>query len=173
LDTTTHKELVQVAVSWLRNIMRCGVVFKEFKTAISEIPDAFGLKSDYSILIECKASRADFLSDRSKVFRQLPDRGVGDFRLYLCNTGIIKPEDLPDKWGLLYYDQIRNKVDRIKTPKGNAWLHSGELFRFDKNKRAEYRYMYSALRRIVIHGDLDLIYEPIDIRKVYEANGRV
>ena len=151
-----HSSLVLIAAQWLRKNMRCGVVFEEFVTAISEIPDAFGLRSDYSILIECKASRSDFLADRKKIFRQMPEHGIGDFRLFLCPTGLIRPDELPEHWGLLYYDG--EKVKRIRAPKGNTWMSQQE-FRFQKNHRNEYRLLYSALRRIELRGDFQKIYD--------------
>ncbi len=151
-----HRELVKVAERWLYNTVRCGVVFTEFVTAVPEIPDAFGLRSDYTILVECKASRTDFFADKKKLFRRIPEQGIGDFRFFLCEEGLIKPEELPEKWGLLYWNG--KKVKKIIAPKGNVWYRTGETMRFEKNIDAEYRMMYSALRRIHLQGDLHKIY---------------
>ena len=53
------------------------------------------------MLIECKVSRADFLSDREKPFRRDPTLGMGCERLYLTPAGLIGADDLPPRWGLL------------------------------------------------------------------------
>jgi len=45
------------------------VAFKELKTAGIEIPDVIGFGSGFSIVIECKVSRADFLQDKKKPHR--------------------------------------------------------------------------------------------------------
>lgn len=97
----THKKLVEKAVAWLRSY-RCGVVLSEQACISGEVPDAIGWKRTcHSVLVECKASRADFLADREKPFRQKPELGVGCERFYLTTAGLIGPEELPSGWGLL------------------------------------------------------------------------
>jgi len=46
-------------------------------------------------------SRADFLADREKPFRQKLQLGMGCERFYLTPAGLLHPEDLPRGWGLL------------------------------------------------------------------------
>ena len=66
----THAQLVQKAVAWLRSY-RCGVILSEQACLSGEMPDAIGWKrACHSVLVECKISRADFLADRDKPFRQ-------------------------------------------------------------------------------------------------------
>ncbi len=152
----THADLVKVAERWLYKTMGCGVVFTELVTMANEIPDAFGLRSDYTILVECKTSRSDYLADHKKWFRQIPENGMGDYRFYLCPEGLISPNELPSKWGLLYWDG--KKVKKIKAPKGNISSNWSE-FKFDKCHKQEHRILYSALRRIHLRGYLGSIYE--------------
>ena len=97
----THQKLVQKAVAWLRSY-RCGVVLSEQACSSGEMPDAIGWKrACHSVLVECKVSRADFLADREKPFRQKPELGVGCERFYLAPAGLLAPEELPLGWGLL------------------------------------------------------------------------
>src|SRR5215813_14224944 len=97
----THAQLVERAVRWLRRY-RCGVVLSEQACISGEMPDAIGWKQACrSVLVECKVSRADFLADRAKPFRQKPERGVGSERFYLTSPGMVKAEELPVGWGLL------------------------------------------------------------------------
>jgi hypothetical protein len=100
-----------------------------------EIPDAIGwLRSGVSLLIECKASRSDFLSDAAKPSRKSnninnrPDsgpaapeapikpprktEGLGAYRFYLTLSGLLEPEKLPEDWGLLEL--------RVSTGRGSA-----------------------------------------------------
>ena len=73
----THAQLVERAVRWLR-AYRCGVVLSEQACVSGEMPDAIGWKrASHSVLVECKVTRADFLADRDKPFRQKPEQGVG------------------------------------------------------------------------------------------------
>jgi hypothetical protein len=51
--------------------------------------------------VECKISRADFLADHAKPHRAIGG-GVGDYRYFLCPQGLIKPEEVPHRWGLLW-----------------------------------------------------------------------
>ena len=53
------------------------------------------------MLVECKASRADFLADREKPFRQKQENGVGCERYYMAAKGLIRIQELPAGWGLL------------------------------------------------------------------------
>lgn len=112
-----HRDLVALAARWLRGSARvcrsygdlhvtvssrCRVVLTEMVSAAPEIPDAIGwfCCGLMSIVVECKTSRSDFLADQKKSSRS-PGRGMGAFRYYLAPNGLISPEELPDKWGLL------------------------------------------------------------------------
>lgn len=110
----THDELVRRAGKWLKNSMRCRPVLLEKSTMCTkEIPDAIGFlpPTGTSILIECKVSKGDFSSDRSKVFRKNPALAMGTKRYFMVEKGFEIPGTLPDKWGLLevYPRQIRKK----------------------------------------------------------------
>lgn len=154
----THGELVLKAEKWLRD-QGCGVVFRDpFKalTNNSEQPDAIGFRSSISILIECKASRADFLADKGKSFRASPDKGMGDWRFYLCPPGVIKIEDLPEGWGLL--EAAGKRINKTHGVPPNCRWHTPPLA---GNKQCELQLMYSALRRMEIRGHLKQIYQPL------------
>ena len=150
----THSELVEIGRNFLLKNLKYGIVTTELSTAARETPDIFGLRSYYSIVIECKVSRADFLKDKKKPFRQFPEQGMGNFRLFLCPDGLILKEELPQKWGLLYWTGKR--IKKIVCPAGNAWDYTGrDLMFIEKNHIAEYQFMVSLLRRI----KLNLPYE--------------
>ena len=97
-----HAFLVARAVEWLRHSYRCGVILSEQYCATGEVPDAIGWKGNCrSVLVECKATRADFLADAGKPFRQHPEEGIGCERFYLAPAGLIAADELPPGWGLL------------------------------------------------------------------------
>lgn len=148
-----HSSLVGRAGRWLRysavvteRIMdqsrqqrvRCGVVLTELITYESETPDAIGWfqHGRWSILVEAKASRADFLADKNKTFRMRPDSGMGAYRYYMAPEGIITPDDLPDRWGLL---EVRGKTVTVVVAAKcfDRWA-----------ERAERTLLWSALRRV-------------------------
>lgn len=93
---------------------------------VGESPDAFGWGRGSTILIEAKYSRADFLSDKKKHFRIYREQGVGDFRYYICPTGLIKEHELPVFWGLLYVDE-KGKITPIKNAKKQESSKAEEL----------------------------------------------
>ena len=97
----THDQLIHRAMRWLLR-QRCAVVITEMASGITETPDAIGFHPGYSVVIECKTSRVDFLSDKHKFYRRSLEDGMGDQRYYLAPKEIIKPSELPEKWGLLY-----------------------------------------------------------------------
>lgn len=151
----THAELVSLAEKWLWR-QGCGVVFAELSTlATPETPDAIGFRTTTSILVECKATRADFLADKNKPFRRDPSRGMGDWRFYLTPKGLVTKDELPEGWGLI---EVGKSVRRTHGgPKGNIWT-SGQPF--VGNKVAEQALLYSALRRLAGHGLLANVYLP-------------
>ncbi len=109
----THSELVSIASKWLKQPHhnatksghgRCALVIPELVTSAGEIPDVIGWYVGKSIMIECKTSRQDFKRDEKKQWRGRPENGVGVLRFYLCPEGIIKPDEIPENWGLLYTD---------------------------------------------------------------------
>jgi len=130
----THAQLVALAAKWLGRANP--LVVTEMATGI-ETPDALGFKGQATTLVECKASRSDFLTDAQKPFRQSPQLGMGGYRYYLCETGVITEEDLPPQWGLLWVDGRR-----IRTVVKSDW-------RTDHNAKAEVALLVSALRRCV------------------------
>ena len=70
--------------------MGCSIRFKERISSVSENPDAMGFGGrHFSILIECKASRADFIMDRKKWFRKRPEDGMGHKRYFMAPVGML------------------------------------------------------------------------------------
>lgn len=82
----------------------CNYAVVELVCAAAESPDIFGFSGDHSTMIEVKTSRSDFLRDKDKFSRNNLDYALGNYRFYLCPCNVIKVEDLPLKWGLLWYD---------------------------------------------------------------------
>lgn len=111
----THEQLVARAVLWLRNKKRCGVVLAERKClSVSEVPDAIGWRGSWSIVVECKATRRDFRHDRKKPHRR-NGRGMGQARYFMTPTGLVRPEELPEGWGLVEVRGCRFDVVREAT----------------------------------------------------------
>ena len=132
----THDDLVALAAKWLRR--RMPVVITELATG-GEEPDAIGFNPRATILVECKASRADFLSDNGKLWRQRPDLGfgMGDRRYYLTPKDMVAAEELPERWGLLWAlpgGRIREELAAACFP--------------GKDSRREHAILVSALRRL-------------------------
>jgi hypothetical protein len=156
----SHKELVEIAYNWL--IKKGGFAFKELRSLSNECPDVLGFRSCESILIECKASRADFLADKNKPFRQKPCEGMGNYRLYCCPSGLIKKEDLPNKWGLIYVNENGKAClayNCFNNKGGNMFLPEN---RFESNTKEEMYVLYTALRRLHIRKRIDEIYTMSD-----------
>lgn len=126
--------------------MGCGVVFAEH-TAGFEHPDAMGWKyGTWSIVVECKVSRADFFADRKKPTRAAYEKRPAAHCYYLVPTGLVSPNELPDGWGLLYVDGKRVRVMKAPLP---------ELRVCDRTTRQltdELYRLYCEVRRYQIHG---------------------
>jgi len=121
----THKELTELAVKWLKRSQSqkgpgCQIAVSECRSGRSdEIPDAIGFratgKNDGSVIVEVKVSRSDFLADAKKAHRNGSVKGLGNWRYYLCPEGVIKPDELPEHWGLLYVNN-RGHIKPIVGP---------------------------------------------------------
>jgi len=136
----THAELVEKAVAWLRSY-RCGVILSEQACVSGEMPDAIGWKrASHSVLIECKISRADFLADRDKPFRQKSELGLGCERFYLTPPGLLDPRELLPGWGLLELRQ--RKVEVVRRSARNLRTASGLAY--------EMNLLLASLRRVEI-----------------------
>lgn len=105
----THAELVLRAARWLRNTKGCGVVLTE-RGVDHEHPDAIGWRGAWSILVECKTSRSDFLADAKKPHRIESDLGMGQERYYMTVPFLLDPLELPAGWGLLEVLERRVRV---------------------------------------------------------------
>ena len=136
----THAQLVQKAIAWLRRY-RCSVVLSEQACASGEMPDAIGWKrTQHSVVVECKVSRADFLAERAKPFRQKAEKGLGCERFYMTAPGLLRVEELPEGWGLLECE--RGKVRMVKeSPKS---LRSAQGMKYEMNL------LLASLRRVEV-----------------------
>ncbi|KXJ45844.1 hypothetical protein [Marinobacter sp. Hex_13] len=155
----THDELCLRGNRWLQQQGFSVTLHDKFRafTAYGEQPDVIGWRDSISCLIECKSSRADFHADKKKLFRESPEKGMGDWRFYLCPPGVVTIDDLPNGWGLLYcYPKTIKKVHGF--PPNTIWVTDRP---FDANKRSETMMLRSALRRFAVRGMLDTVYEPI------------
>lgn len=146
----THAELVERAERWLRKTRGCGVVLTEFTAHHGEEPDAIGWANNgfQSILVECKASRNDFRADQQKPSRRRhtgPSAAVvagfrlGKERWYMTPPGLIRPDEVPEEWGLLEVGerQVRTVVKAVQSPPGL----------YHQITANEVPFLYSALRR--------------------------
>jgi len=144
----THNDIVKYSRKVLKRsgkFWTCPVTFMELSTANNEIPDVIGFHSGGSALIEAKASRNDFLSDKKKFFRKNSYMGMGNYRFYACPTNMISKEELPEKWGLIYVSDKGRCTIIVKPEKQEA------------NIKAEHSFLYSVIRRIIIYHDLNEI----------------
>jgi hypothetical protein len=128
------------------------VILKEYVAGRRlEIPDVIGFASDFSIVIECKVSRADFLNERKKVHAISGIRGrLGNYRYYFTPDGLLTMADIPEGWGLL--STTGDKVS-VKLPAPH--LEDPGI------KVAEYELLYSIIRRIEIRGLLPKVQEKL------------
>ncbi|MDE2102768.1 MAG: hypothetical protein KGL39_36325 [Patescibacteria group bacterium] len=145
-----HKVLVRAAVKWLTGAQHCGAVLAEISTTALENPDAIGWQAHKSLVVECKASRSDFLAQKNKPCVRI-GRLVGNERFYLCPEGVIKPEDLEGTgYGLIWWD---GKSSRMQSKAEFRSLDPVELL-------DERTMLVSALRRIQTREFLTIVPAP-------------
>ncbi len=139
-DQQRHTELCMLAARWLMrggrtDKIHCSTVAVEpFSLNVTEQPDVFGWNYWTTVIIEVKTSRADFKADFNKQFRQTPTDGCGEHRFYCCPAGLIREDEIPDGWGLLYDNNGR--IEAIR--------HAS---RQSANSRAEFHLLASIARK--------------------------
>jgi hypothetical protein len=158
----THAQLVERAVAWLRRY-RCVVVLSEQACVSGEVPDAIGWKGKcHSVLMECKLTRADFLADREKPFRQESGLGMGAERFYFAPARVISVDELPAGWGLLEYR--RRTVEMVR--------RSRKDLRRDQGFRHEMNLLLASLRRVEVRIEPQTITEFLKWKnRMVEYNG--
>jgi hypothetical protein len=159
----THNQLVSKAVEWLRRY-GCGIVLSEQACVSGEMPDAIGWKGACrSVVVECKLSRADFLADRAKPFRQNPELGLGCERWYLTPARMLSAGDLPRYWGLLESGGGKLHVSVPASPR-NQRTPTGLLY--------EMNLLLASLRRVEVRIEPQTITEFLKWKnRMAEYNG--
>jgi hypothetical protein len=138
----THSELCLRAQRWLRSV-GCGITAVDLATIAGEQPDVIGWRYGLTVLCEVKVSRGDFLADRKKPWRARPEIGMGDWRFYVAPAGMLQPDEIPEGWGLLEWDEKRLQP-RHNVPPGNMWGSPP----FAGHKRHEALILCSLIRRL-------------------------
>jgi len=131
----THDELCKIACTFLREQDCVLIANQPTCYANGENPDAIGFHTSREChVVEVKTSRADFLSDKNKHFRTNPEFGMGVMRWYMCEPELIKPDELPENWGLVYaHNGMRDIIVKAKPQQNNI--------------KAEMDYLYNTARR--------------------------
>lgn len=142
-----HVELVEKAIKWLKNSLRCRVVLSELVayTRSGETPDAIGWVHNKTVLVECKRSMSDFYAERKKRSRNKHMPALGAWRFYLTPPNLLKPEKIIDGWGLY---EVHGK--RVIHRGGQKYCNAGKP-PFTSDKDSEIAMLVSALSRIKIN----------------------
>ncbi len=114
----TTEYLTALGIKWLKtpwssktnyNIYHgpCKIIAVDKMSQSGERPDLLGFYDALSILVEVKISRADFFRDMKKTWRRY-STGMGIHRLYLTPKELLRPEEIPEKYGLIEVDEFGN-----------------------------------------------------------------
>lgn len=118
----THSELVEIGYNFVLKQLKFPIAAKELKCIGSrEQPDVIAFRSNCSLMIECKTSKADFRADFKKPERLGLLSSIGNYRLYLAPKGLIELTLIPERWGLLEVNE-KGKVEVVKFMRGNIYI---------------------------------------------------
>lgn len=147
MSSFTHDELVEIGRKWLlrpwvgkdgHGHSACSVILTEITTGAWESPDVLGWNGHFSVLLEAKVSRADFLKDKKKSFRGDPGLGMGRQRYFIVPSKLITVDELPKNWGLIEV-----------SPKGKTRVkHNSSVF--ETRASAEITVLLSLIRRLKV-----------------------
>lgn len=115
-----HSDLQFCAERYLRN--------KQYWICGQEVPmpmgicDAWGMTSNNgypqneTMAIEVKVSRSDHRS-KSQQYKENNPRPLGNYQYILCPKDLIRPEEIHEEWGLLWYDEEKDRIyNKKKAP---------------------------------------------------------
>lgn len=149
MASDAHKELVARAARWLLTTAGMGRVVTEPAPGwCPEHPDAIGWDMrGWSILVECKVSRSDFLADLRKRRRwaEAGYAGMGQERYFMTPPKLLDPADIPDGWGLL---EAGRRVRRVVQTPGRVVVENGVEVRRDPDPKIllnDWRVVFGAL----------------------------
>lgn len=168
----THRDLCLLAVNWLRRPASqggpgCNIAASECTGSYNgEIADAIGFRNigddQFSVVIEVKVTRSDFLADTRKPHRIGEVVGMGTFRYYLAPKETIRLSELPQGWGLI-------EVTRRGAPKvicGHVIAGrddpSYENWKHDHNVKRETALLVRLLERV---GDVDSLQRSLKLAR--------
>lgn len=154
-----------MAVTWLkrpagRGGPGCTIALAETGNCVSgEIPDAIGWHPRhgthaFSVVVEVKVSRSDFLADAKKPHRKDGATGMGNYRYFLAPQGVIQLEEVPKGWGLIEV----NPRGHFKVRAGHVQLRyqDEDVWRWACNEQAEISTLALCLNRV---GDPQVLQE--------------
>lgn len=124
MSKNLHRQLCEIGAKFLKrsaskNGHGCHFTIIE-PSVYGENPDVFGVRHGTiserkigdtvyvcgydvgTVVLEAKTSRPDFLRDRAKSHKATDEMGLGRWRYYICPENLIKVEDLPPKYGLIW-----------------------------------------------------------------------
>lgn len=147
-----HQQLCERAARWLHSRFRLRIVLVELRTIRTiEQPDVIGWDNNgWSVLVEAKTSRADFLKDKRKRCRRLAGEGnaarastagygMGQEKWFFAPPGIIRAGELPEGWGLAEIcPRGEGTMVRVIVPA------KGTVLRLKGQRRGRRRYEISA-----------------------------
>lgn len=157
----THAELCELARKWLlrpnsKQGHGCHVALTECRSGeTGEMPDAIGFRSvtadTETVLVEVKVSRADFLADAKKQHRA-DGEGMGLYRYFMCPEGLISPEEVPERWGLLWVN-ARGKIEPKLGPvalssNSGTFAKASEAWKHSRNTARETWLLVRVMARI-------------------------
>jgi hypothetical protein len=176
----THANLCGIAVRWLKRPNNagghgCHIAMSECRPETTgEAPDAIGFRAghlDGSVVVEVKVSRSDFLADRAKPHRA-EGAGMGTWRYYMAPAGLLTPEDMPYRWGLLEVNR-RGHVKALagpvtKLPHWGDYCEALNAFRNPRDVEREQGLLVRLLHRV---GDVEALN--LQIREAIGARKRM
>lgn len=197
MSNNLHRQLCEIGAKFLKRSASKnghGCHFTIIEPAVyGENPDVFGVRHGNisermigntryvcghdvgTVVLEAKTSRSDFLRDKVKKHKATEELGLGRWRYYICPENLIKIEDLPPKYGLLWVTKggqvkimagalaverrvIKNPIGRDRKFRSMIDVQeSFEAWSFDgRNHQNEMNLMTMALARL--EGVEDILY---------------
>ncbi|WP_148041319.1 hypothetical protein [Rufibacter immobilis] len=146
----TQKDLVEIAYRWVLKEAGCAASFREYmKPDVGECPVIGFASFGKSVLVQVNTTRAEFDQAMASQFWLQPENNMGRYRFLCVPQDLVQPEELPERWGLLYVDEAQKItcVYNPYSPNGSYFWRNGFEDENLYNLLGQNEQLYAACRR--------------------------
>lgn len=112
-----YNKLCSEAAKWIENLVFDGLykyIYIQNSNHDIRLPDVWGANGCMSIMVVVKTKYSSFTNYKKFILNYENDDTVGNYRYILCPEGIINASDLPENWGLIWWNEKNGITKKVE-----------------------------------------------------------